>query len=722
VEKPSIGKYQIEEIIGSGTQGEVIKANTPVLDRTVAIKKLRKQNFSEDSRDTLIHEAKTLARLSHPNIVTLYELLQDGDEIYLVLEYIDGISLSEKLKAGPLPLSQAIQIATAIASGVAEAQASGITHGDLKPGNIMIDNAGIPRLVDFGLAKLSNNSSTVTTHASQLESSTSLEGTLPYMAPEVIMGEAFDHRSDIFSLGAVFYEILSGKRAFDATNQGAVLNRILNDTPTSLQNYQPEVPAWLDNLINEMLIKDPAERVNSAARIEARLSSQGKRDFKTIIDQYLKTTKQYIVKKRSLPQWLKLVSIATITSLIIWAGTIIARDVAPPVSVRMEQGIELVQHFEETNAVRDAQKLFSSIISEEPEHPGATAGLALALIREYSSIESDPATLRRATFLAHRAHERAPQLAIAAIAHAWAAYFNGEYEKAHQLYDHANLLDMNNPLILEGKAYTYTKQNNYEKALKTFEQGIKLHKNERIFYDEYGSLLLNLGRIKEAEKAFRSSITVNPDSVYGYANLAHTLHMQGNTQSAVTTIQDGLKVKSHSILYNNLGNYLFFLGEYEQSAQAFERTIQFGGNSHEYLYWANVADAYRWAPGREKKASAAYKRAIQLIQQELKNNANDPTLNSRAALYASKTGDSASAKKFLKVALAPPVKQTTIYYRATLTYEILGDRANALKFLTKAIERGYPLIEIKNDPELTNLRRDVLYHELLSKVGDTNEQ
>jgi len=99
VEKPSIGKYQIEEIIGSGTQGEVIKANTPVLDRTVAIKKLRKQNFSEDSRDTLIHEAKTLARLSHPNIVTLYELLQDGDEIYLVLEYIDGISLSEKLKA-----------------------------------------------------------------------------------------------------------------------------------------------------------------------------------------------------------------------------------------------------------------------------------------------------------------------------------------------------------------------------------------------------------------------------------------------------------------------------------------------------------------------------------------------------------------------------------------------------------------------------------------------
>ena len=173
-------------------------------------------------------------------------------------------------------------------------------------------------------------------------------------------------------------------------------------------------------------------------------------------------------------------------------------------------------------------------------------------------------------------------------------------------------------------------------------------------------------------------------------------------------------------LYNNLGAYLFFQGRYEQAAQAFERTLQFEGNTQNYFYWANMADAYRWVPGKTDDAELAYRRAIQLIQSDISERPYHPGLHSRMALYAAKGGDASLAKSSLAIAVAPPVSQPIIFYRATVTEEILGNRASAIHMLERAIDAGYALNEISNDPELAMLRQDPAYQQLLARKGITH--
>jgi len=372
-----IGKYQIEARLGSGAFGQVHHGQDTVLNRHVAIKSLKKKYLNKHGQEPLINEAKVLARLSHPNIVTLYELLETDDANHLVMEYVNGISLSERLKAGPFSLDEFLTIADKIICALSAAHEKGIVHGDIKPNNIVLDQAGIPYLVDFGLSKFSNRDDELQTLTSTEESSSSLEGTLPYMAPETIMGETINPRSDIFSVGVVFYEMLTGKNPFDAPNQGAILNKIINIDPIPLKQIRSEMPAWLADLINAMLDKSPTTRIASSSFVKAHLTSRGKQSLTSRLIMYSHHCIRLMRKKRTIPQWLKLAASIGAATLLFWASTIISHDVSPPISMRMEKGIYLVKHFEKKDAVVEAKKIFASILAENPEHSAAVRRLPL---------------------------------------------------------------------------------------------------------------------------------------------------------------------------------------------------------------------------------------------------------------------------------------------------------------------------------------------------------
>ncbi len=271
-----LGPYEILEPIGKGGMGEVYKAKDTRLDRTVAIKILPEQFANSPERKARFErEARAISQLNHPHICTLYDVgSQDGIE-YLVMEYIDGETLADRLKRGALPLDKALEYGIQIAHALDKAHRAGIVHRDLKPSNVMLTKSGV-KLLDFGLASLVEDpifseSSSAPTLQKDITREHAILGTLQYMAPEQLEGKGADARTDIFAFGTVFYEMVTGQRAFSGRSQVSIIAAILDHDPSPISNLKPMTPSLLDRAIKRSLSKDPEERWQSARDLSSQL-------------------------------------------------------------------------------------------------------------------------------------------------------------------------------------------------------------------------------------------------------------------------------------------------------------------------------------------------------------------------------------------------------------------------------------------------------------------
>jgi eukaryotic-like serine/threonine-protein kinase len=263
----TISRYRVLEQVGAGGMGIVYRARDEQLERDVAIKVLPPGMLEDaDARRRFRKEALSLARVNFPNIATIHEFGTEDGLDFLVTEYIPGVTLDAKLGGTPLPLSEVLQLGMQLAQGLAAAHQHGVVHRDLKPGNLRVTPDGRLKILDFGLAQFAPHASelgrTVT-----LAKSNELTGTLPYMAPEQLKGEAADPRSDLWGAGAVLYEMATGSRPFPQSNGPLLINAILNEQPPPPKEVAPDVPANLENIILKALEKDPARRYQSAAEM-----------------------------------------------------------------------------------------------------------------------------------------------------------------------------------------------------------------------------------------------------------------------------------------------------------------------------------------------------------------------------------------------------------------------------------------------------------------------
>ena len=273
-----LGPYEILSAIGAGGMGEVYRAKDTRLDRIVAIKVLPSHLAdSPELRERFEREARTIASLNHPHICTLYDIgHQDGTD-FLVMEYLEGETLAQRLVKGPLPLDQVLQYAIEIADALDKAHRKGMTHRDLKPGNIMLTKSGT-KLLDFGLAKLKQEVAPANVQLSQLPTANepltaqgTIVGTLQYMAPEQLEGKEVDARTDIFAFGAVVYEMATGRRAFEGKSQASLIAKILETDPPPISSLQPMTPPALDRVVKRCLAKDPDDRWQTARDMEIEL-------------------------------------------------------------------------------------------------------------------------------------------------------------------------------------------------------------------------------------------------------------------------------------------------------------------------------------------------------------------------------------------------------------------------------------------------------------------
>jgi eukaryotic-like serine/threonine-protein kinase len=269
-----LGPYEILSPIGAGGMGEVYKARDARLNRIVAIKVLPAHLADRaELRERFEREARTIASLNHPHICTLHDIGQQEGIDYLVMEYLEGETLAQRLQKGPLPLEQVLQYAIEIADALDKAHRKGVTHRDLKPGNIMLTKAGT-KLLDFGLAKLKQEAapanvplSDLPTAKDPLTAQGSIVGTLQYMAPEQLEGKEVDARTDIFAFGAVVYEMATGKRAFEGKSQASLIAAILEREPPAMSSLQPMTPPALDRVAKKCLAKEPEKRWQAASDV-----------------------------------------------------------------------------------------------------------------------------------------------------------------------------------------------------------------------------------------------------------------------------------------------------------------------------------------------------------------------------------------------------------------------------------------------------------------------
>jgi len=263
METRTLGRYEILAELGKGAMGVVYRASDPLLSRTVAIKTVIMSDDPQEMAEyeaRFTQEAKAAGGLNHPNIVTIYDIGRSGNVAFMAMEFLDGAELRTLMKAGtPVPATRAVEIAAQVAEGLAYAHQHGVVHRDVKPANIMIVGGGHAKITDFGIARM---------RSAEVKTQTGVVlGSPRYMSPEQVAGKRAEPRSDIFSLGVILYEMLTGKPAFTGEDVTSVMYQILNVVPPPPSSVNPGVPAVLDFIVAKALAKAADDRYQDAAEL-----------------------------------------------------------------------------------------------------------------------------------------------------------------------------------------------------------------------------------------------------------------------------------------------------------------------------------------------------------------------------------------------------------------------------------------------------------------------
>jgi serine/threonine-protein kinase len=706
--------YALRGRLGEGGFGEVYEAWDTRLQRSVAIKTIRRG--ASDGVD-LVREARLAASLRHAAFVKMHAAGEDAGRQYIVMELVHGRTLKQILQAGGVPLANALDWVGQVADAMRTAHASGLVHGDIKPSNLMIEEDGRVRILDFGLALRQDTLATETVSLGSTSSSTQTDpqGTIAYMAPERLLGAAPDARADVYALGVILYELACGKRPF-ASLHGLALAAAQVQTSSDGWDYPDRLDTRLIALIRAMTARQPEQRVDGMDEVLRRLADLNRVDAPSTASAILPWLAQVCP--------VKLIGGVLLAAGLLgvgwWQGApylaglqASVRDTLVPYSetVEMESGLAALREFDRPGSVDAAEHHFERILARAPNNAAAAAGMSLVYGMRFGSDRQDETWLSKADASAQQAEKLDDQLALAHVAMAAVRESQGRYDEALAICARALHLDPANFYASYFRAETLRRARRYPEARAALAEAARRFPRERVFADELGSVEYEQGNLAAAEQAFRHSIALQPDAVTAYANLAAALMRQNRADEAARVLQQGLQVRPSDKLYTNLGNILFLRGDYVGAAAAFEDAVSpTRGNPRAYLNWANLADTLLWIPGRRDEARQAYDKARRLLAPRLERAPNDVLLVSRMGLYAARAGDADQALALMARALTLAPDGPDVQFRAGLAYELLGRRKLALDAIARALRLGYPLKFLEAEPDLVALRRDPGYH------------
>jgi serine/threonine protein kinase/TPR repeat protein len=726
--KTIVGRYKIIDKLGEGGMGFVYKAKDNRLDRSVALKFLPPDLTSEEeAKKRFIQEAKAAAALNHPHICTIYEIDEADEHTFISMEYIKGQSLKDKLESSPLTIDEAKDIALQVAAGLEKAHKKGIVHRDIKPANIMINDEGQAKITDFGLAKLS--------WGVDLTKPSTIMGTVAYMSPEQAKGEEVDHRTDIWSLGAMLYEMLTGERPFEKDREQALIYAILNDNPTPLSLLRSNIPTYIEQMIEKALAKKASERYLDIQELiqDLKLSLSFPKAEKSIVvlpfdnmspdpeqEYFCDGMTEEIISDLSKVQALKVISRS---SAMTFKGTkkkinTIAQEVKVQYvlegSVR-KAGNSLritAQLIEAANDIHLWAEKYSGTMDDVFDIQETVS----RSIVEALQLKLSPEENRR---MSERPIENVPAYELYLKAYAEILTFNEEaIERAIRYLKNALNIVGDNALLHSGLAFAYgnlvnigAKQEEYlvkaedhvKKALAIDPECPKAH----VFL---GAIYMVKGSILKSARQLKKALEITPDDSFALASLVQDYVLLGKMPDAESLCERVLQIDPLDFPPNVAQVLLpFYSGQYDKALKGSRRLYDmFPENSFSRWFYALILTY-----------NNQYDKAFSIIDQSAEREPGSGITKLGLMLKYGLQGEKDKVFQemthdFQKTCQRDPGNS----HHLAGVFALLDEKEEALNWLESAVNGGlinYPLLN-EQDPFLENIRSEPRFKKLMERV------
>jgi len=723
----TLGHYEILEKIGAGGMGAVYRAHDRKLHRDVALKVLPAELARDpDRRKRFQREAQTVASLKHPNIVTIFSVEEADDIAFITMELVEGKPLSSIIPAQGLSLDRFFDLAIPLTDAVAAAHAKGITHRDLKPTNIMVDDAGRVEVLDFGLAKLvtpeQTQKSTIITGQDTATQEGHILGTAAYMSPEQAEGKPVDHRSDIFALGIIFYEMTTGRRPFEGDSNMSTLTSILRDTPPPVTELKQVLPRHLGRIVKRCLAKDRERRYQAASDVRNELEA-----LKEEID----------------------------------SGEMEAASLPAAFNVPSQKSL-VVTYFENLGGSEEDEYFRDGITEDIIVELSKIRGLhvfprsAVLVYRDKPAtvpqISKDLGTTHVLGGTFRRAGNRlriTAQLVEARTGHStWAERFDRQMEDVFAIQDEiAKSIAHAMEVVLTEKelqaiekaptanvqAYDYylrARQFFYQFRRKGVDAARKLFARAYELDPEYASAYAGVANccsltymywdatdlyLKEADEASATALKIDPNLAEAHA--ARGLAVSLNRRYGEAEREFDTAIRQNPGLFEA---YYFFAracfaqGKHEQAADLFEKAYRV--QPEDYSAPSLLAASYN-ALGRADDARDARRRSLEAAERHLELFPDDARALYIGAAGWIALGERDRGRQWAERALEADPEDPLVLYNVACSYTSLGDPERAIRCLDEAITFGYGQKEwLENDSDLDPLRPDPRFQALLERL------
>jgi len=738
----TISHYKILEKLGEGGMGVVYKAKDTKLDRFVALKFLPHHlSQSEEEKKRFVHEAKAASALDHPNICTVYEIDETEDgQMFIAMASYEGESLKEKIELGPLPIEEAIDIATQISQGLAKAHSKEIIHRDIKPANLLITEDDVVKIVDFGLAKLAGRT--------MLTKEGTTLGTASYMSPEQAQGAGVDHRTDIWALGVVLYEMITGTQPFDGDYEQAVLYSIMNEDPEPITGLRTGVPMDLERIVSKALKKNPAERYQGLDEMLVDLKSVSAKP---------KAGRTRAVSKpaRKAPLTVGLFILAAL--VVVGSGIVYWRQTPSDNAISTQTSMPRLAVLPFTNIRNDSETDFLGFALAD-QVIGSLSYLQNILVRPSSSVRRyQDQTLDRQTagadlkvdiiltgnYLkeANTIRLNLELVDVDANEMIWREPIEVEYENAFALQDIVSEKVISrlklqfsqderarmrsdvsqNPLAYEyylrGLSYASTnagdllaiemltnsiqldssyapafselgfrrqRHGNYGlagaqeniKAEQAYQRALSLNGELLDALFNLSSLYTEIGRTEKAVELARRMLTINPNSALAHYNLGYVYRYAGMLEESEREFDRALKIDPGNRKFRSAGLTYVCLGKYEKALQIYNLDK---GSSLALAWTARIFHLQ----GQEQKAIETWK---MLRAQEPSGSTFSFYSTVRMALSEGETEKARTA--IIELEQAKPA-DGEVWFLIAEMYGLVGDAGSAARALEEGLNRGY---------------------------------
>jgi non-specific serine/threonine protein kinase len=711
----NLGHYRLLEKLGEGGMGVVWKARDLMLDRDVAIKFLPEGFAQDSSRRTFFErEAKAVAALRHPNIVTIYAVSEAGGTYFFTMEFVEGSPLSKLILPGGLPIDRFVPIAVPLADAVAAAHERGIIHRDLKPGNIMIDRSGDIKVLDFGMARFLQPGP-VLAEEDKGETATLenvISGTVSYMSPEQLRGEALDHRTDIFSLGLILYELATGRHPFRGATPVETIAAVLKDKPQSVVEFNPRLPELLDRILERCLEKDVRLRILSASELRDELRWLGEES--------------------------RAVRSGEIPSIAVLPFTDMSREkdqayFCDGIAEEIINALCRVQGIRVT--ARSASFQFKDA-SPEPAEIGRRLGVETLL----------EGSVRKA---GNRLRITAQLIDIASGYHLWSESFDREIKDIFEIQEeiarsivralritltpqekgtletaptrHVQAYDY----YLRGRSFYHQYgRHDIEFALQLFSRATELDSGYALAYaglaDCWSFIYLYAERTdtirRQAEEAARRAIELAPASAQAQASHALAMSISGSDKEAERGFEAAIRLDPGLFeAWYFYARHVFGCGDLKRAARYYEQAMRV--RPGDYQSPLLVAQSYDDL-GRPEEARASRRRGVDLVAERIELHPDDARALYMGANGLVALGERERGLEWARRAKAIAPDESMVLYNLGCIYSLAGEIDEAIDCLEQAVALGITHKGwFEHDSNLDPLRSHPRFRALLAKLG-----